>query len=271
MEFMSDMSRVSWRSTFRWSSRGRGRAAGGCASGSIALIGMHIERRFSGACTASSRPRVDCLVLCWSCKLSRRRKPVCYRMTFSRRTRSRWWIRAPRTLDDAVEACDETSTRCALADGADLLTLQDNEAESRWERAVFLHGASGERQRKFVRTLADYLATPIPTESRPEILLKKIMEEGHAELLYQMTVPGGPLALTDARAEVCRAQLATLRSGRKRDEATNGIGDVGEWEKALNHRRELLEIDMTIEALDRSIQMLRFQKAECGRDSTAKK
>jgi hypothetical protein len=162
--------------------------------------------------------------------------------------------RAPhKRLDDAVEACDEASARCALADGADLLTLQDNDGESRWERAVFLHGAGGEGQRKFARILADYLATPIPAEFYPEILLKQIVEEGHAELLYQMTVPGGPLALTDPRAEVCKAQLATLRSERQRDEAINGIGDVGEWQKSLNHRRELLEIDMKIESLDRSV------------------
>jgi hypothetical protein len=173
--------------------------------------------------------------------------------------------RAPhKRLDDAVEACDEASARCALADGADLLTLLDDEGESRWERAVFLHGAGGEWQRKFVRTLADYFATPIPAESYPEILLKQIVEEGHAELLYQMTVPGGPLALTDPRAEVCRAQLVTLRSERQRDQATNGIGDVGEWEEELNRRRDLLEIDMKIEALDRSIQMLHAHRIDDG-------
>jgi hypothetical protein len=160
-------------------------------------------------------------------------------------------------LDDAVEACDEAAARCALADGADLLRLEGNDGECRWERAVFLYGAGGERQRKFVRMLADYLATPIPAESYPEILLKQIVEEGHAELLYRLTAPGGPLVLTDLRAEVCRARLASLRSERQRDEPAIGIRDVGEWEEELNRRRELLEIDMKIEALDRSIQMLR--------------
>jgi hypothetical protein len=173
--------------------------------------------------------------------------------------------RAPhKRLDDAVEACDEASARCALADGARLLTLLDDEGESRWERAVFLHGAGGEWQRKFIRTLASYLPAPLPAESSPEWLLEQIVDAGHAELLYQVTAPDGPLALTDLRADVCRARLLSLRSEGQRDEPAIGIGDVGEWEKALNRRRELFEIDMKIDALDRSILMLDGHRIDDG-------
>ena len=162
---------------------------------------------------------------------------------------------AHKRLDQAVEACDEAGARCAIADGANLLKVLDDEDECRFERAVSLYGVGSEGERKFVRILASYLPTPLPTESSPEQLLEQIVDAGHAELLYQVTAPDGPLALTDSRAEVCRAQLATLRAERQPDRAADGIGDVGEWKEVLNRRRELLEIDMKIEALDRSIQI----------------
>jgi hypothetical protein len=64
----------------------------------------------------------------------------------------------------------------------------------------------------FITELALYLPAPIPNEANPDWLLDNIIEEGPAELLYQMTVPLGALPLNDERAQRCLERLESLRA-----------------------------------------------------------
>jgi len=157
-------------------------------------------------------------------------------------------------LADAIEKGDVLAARCSLVDGADL--LQGNDAQCYWQRAVILNGGVGYAQRRFITVLSQYLPTPIPDEANPDWLLNEIVEDGPAELLYQMTVPGGALPLNAERARRCRERLESLRAMWQSNPTDRKTDEADSWENSLDRRRELLESELKLEALDRSIKVL---------------
>jgi hypothetical protein len=160
----------------------------------------------------------------------------------------------------AIEKGDVLAAQTALVDGADL--LDGNDAECHWQRAIALNSDRGIGQRRFVSILAQYLPTPIPNRANPDWLFNEIVEHGSAELLFQMTRPGGALPLNDERAQQCRERLESLRTmvQSNRSDTNSGVGDS--WENSIYHRRELLEIELKLEALGRSIDALEKHRAE---------
>jgi hypothetical protein len=166
-------------------------------------------------------------------------------------------------LWDAIIKGDIGAAQCALVDGADLLQYRDN-AESPWDCAVTQYACSDVARSSFITELAQYLPAPIPNEANPDWLLDNVVDEGPAELLYKMMVPSGALPLNDERARRCRERLESLRAMWQSKPAGKKIDERDSWESSLDRRRELLEIELKLEALDRSIKVLEEHRVVSG-------
>jgi hypothetical protein len=166
-------------------------------------------------------------------------------------------------LWNAIIKGDIGGAQCAMVDGADLLQDRDN-GESPWECAVTQYACSDVARPCFITELAQYLPAPIPNEARPDWLLKNIVEDGPAELLYQMTVPSGALPLNDARAQRCRERLEGLRPTWPPMRGTGDAEETVQWKNSLDTRRTLLEVELKLEALERSIKMMHANRAMSG-------
>lgn len=167
---------------------------------------------------------------------------------------------AQERLAAAIELGNINAAQCALVDGADLL-YDERGAESNWERALTLHGSSGFMKRRFLRILALHLPCPIPGEARPEWMLDQVIEDGDAELLHQLTLPGAPLPLNDARTVRCKQLLESLRSTSLPKNIVDEKVTITKWSESVRLRRELLEVELKLEALERSVQAARDANA----------
>jgi hypothetical protein len=68
-----------------------------------------------------------------------------------------------------------------------------------------------------------------------------------------MTVPGGALPLSEARAQRACARLDELRAMRQPLDPSSKSDEPASWSDSLDRRRRLLETELKIEALERPI------------------
>lgn len=108
---------------------------------------------------------------------------------------------------------------------------------------------------EFVTELARYLPAPIPNSADPDWLFDNIVEEGPAELLYQMTVPMGVLPLNEQRAQRCLKRLQRLRATLSPSKRSTQMEETENWKDSIGRRRKLLEVDLKLEVLDRVVSM----------------